>query len=53
MKLGSKITINQINEPKVAWSGVLPWCDGCMFVCTDCVLSCTGSCSDKCTGSQR
>lgn len=45
MKLNSKL------EGNVLKAG-LPWCNGCMFICTDCVASCTGcdGCKGKCTG---
>lgn len=48
MKLNSKIKqeTNQLND-------VLPWCNGCVFLCTDCFLACSGTCAGQCLGSDR
>lgn len=50
MKLDSKIKYDKNSKNGAMQLG---WCNGCMFICTDCVLSCGGTCSDICTGSMR
>ncbi|MBU3087649.1 hypothetical protein [Clostridium gasigenes] len=47
MKLNSKMS--QESNNIVAMS----FCNGCMFICTDCVFSCSGNCTDACYGSMR